>query len=199
MDLEEQIRSLREQGDLRAAATAAIEAYGPEVFGFLVALLHDQRDASEVFSQTSEDMWVALPRFEGQCSMRTWLYTLARNAAARLHRSPHRQPGRHVALSEVTDVAARVRSVTPAHLRTEVKDRWAAIRESLEEDDRALLVLRVDRAMSWRDIALVLAAEAESAEPLERVEARLRKRFQLVKAEVRKRARQAGLLPSPEP
>jgi hypothetical protein len=53
--------------------------------------------------------------------------------------------------------------------------------------------------MSWRDIALVLAAEAESAEPLERVEARLRKRFQLVKAEVRKRARQAGLLPSPEP
>jgi RNA polymerase sigma-70 factor, ECF subfamily len=197
--LEEQIRSLHERGDLRAAATAAVEGYGPEVFGFLVAILGDQRDASDVFSQTCEDMWIGLPRFEGRCTTRAWLYTLARHAAARFRRSPHHQPGRHVALSEVTEMVARARSLTPAHLRTEVKDRWASIREALEEDDRTLLVLRVDRAMSWREIALVFGAGASAAEPPHRVEARLRKRFQLVKNEVRRRARQAGLLPSAQP
>jgi DNA-directed RNA polymerase specialized sigma24 family protein len=47
--------------------------------------------------------------------MKTWFYTLARHAASRLRRSPQRQLA---ALSEVTDVAERVRSRTSPHLRT---------------------------------------------------------------------------------
>jgi RNA polymerase sigma-70 factor (ECF subfamily) len=151
-----------------------------------------------VFSQACEDLWAGLPRFEGRSSLRTWFYVLARHAAARYRRSPHRRPGRRVAISDVTDVAEGVRSRTLPHLRTEVKNRFAAIRDALPEEDRALLVLRVDRNMSWNEIARVLYPDDQSDEALTKAAARLRKRFQFVKEEIRARAREAGLLPDDE-
>ena len=196
MDLEARIQALREAGDLSGAATQAIEGYGPEVLGFLVTFLRNETDASDVFSQACEDLWAGLPRFEGRSSLRTWFYTLARHAAARFRRSPHRRPGRHVELSAASSAAARVRTQTLPHLRTEVKDKFAAIREALDPEDRALLVLRVDRNMSWNEIAHVLAPdEADTADGLSRASARLRKRFQFVKDDIRARAKQAGLIP----
>jgi RNA polymerase sigma-70 factor (ECF subfamily) len=194
VDLEGQIHRLREERDFEGAATRALEGYGPELFGFLVALLRNKQDAADVFSQTCEDMWVGLPRFEGRCSMRTWLYGLARHAAARFRRSPHRRAGRRVALSQVSHLAERVRTATLHYLRTDAKNRFAAIRDSLDDDDRTLLVLRVDRGMHWDEIARVLLPDATD-DVLNREAARLRKRFQLVKLEIRSRARQAGLLP----
>jgi RNA polymerase sigma-70 factor (ECF subfamily) len=192
--LEQRIQSLLARRDFRAAATQAVEGYGPEVFGFLVAFVRDPRDASEIFSQTCEDLWVGLPRFERKCSMRTWMYTLARHAAARFRRSAHRRPGRHVALSAVSEMAVRVRTETLRFLRSEAKDLFAPIRDALEEDDRMLLVLRVDRGMGWKEIARVLAGDDDGDEALDRAAARLRKRFQLVKDDIRARAEEAGLL-----
>jgi RNA polymerase sigma-70 factor (ECF subfamily) len=194
MNLEEWIESLRQKGDFRGAATKAVEGYGPEVFGFLVTVLRDEQDASEVFSQTCEDLWRGIGQFEGRSTMRTWLYALARHAMARFRRSPQRRLGRHIALSEMSDVAEHVRSRTLPHLRTSVKDGFAAIRDSLSEDDRALLILRIDRDMDWRDVARAFSGEDDSDETLRRVEARLRKRFQLAKDRIRERAREAGLL-----
>ena len=198
-DLEEQIRELRQAGDLAAVATLVIKGYGPEVLGFLVTLLRDDDAASEVFSQSCEDLWVGLPRFQGRSSVRTWFYTLARHAASRLRRSPHRRPDRHATLGELIDVAERVRSATLPHLRTDVKDRVAMIREALEPDDRALLVLRIDRGMNWSEIARVFSAEDASDVELARAAARLRKSFQVIKDEIGARARELGLLPDSRP
>jgi RNA polymerase sigma-70 factor, ECF subfamily len=199
MELEERISGLLAAGDLRAAATVSVESYGPEVLGFLVTLLRDEDDASEAFAQACEDLWTGLGRFERRCPLRTWFYTLARHAASRLRRSPQRRAARRVTLTEASGIAERVRSQTLPHLRTDVKARFASIRDALQEDDRALLVLRIDRGLRWNDIARVYSDDDASDEDLARVGARLRKRFQLVKEEVRKRAREAGLLPDEEP
>src|SRR5262249_37490191 len=154
-----------------------LRSYGPELFGFLVNLMGGPGDAGEVFSQTAEDLWRGLPTFGARCSVRTWLYLLARHAAARYRRSPWNRGGR-TGDSKLDEVVAGVRSQTEPWLRTEVKDRWHALRESLEPDDRALLVLRVDRDLSWTDVARVmLGAEEPSSEELDREAARLRKRF----------------------
>ena len=195
MDVEEEIGRLRAAGQLKDVATLAIEGYGPEVLSFLEMMLRDHADASDAFAQACEDLWKGLPRFEGRSSMKTWFYTLARHAASRLRRSTH--PGRHAALSEITDVAERVRSRTRPHLRTEIKHGFAAIRDALDDDDRMLLVLRVDRAMSWNDVARVMADESDSdsSESTARIAARLRKRFQSVKDTIRERAIAQGLIP----
>jgi RNA polymerase sigma-70 factor, ECF subfamily len=190
MDLEGELGKLCANGELHRAATRAIEGYGPEVLGFLVTLLRSESDAGDVFAQACEDLWVGLPKFERRSSLRSWFYTLARHAAARFRRSPHQRRPRATP-SEAGDLAARVRSQTLPHDKSEVKVGVAQIRDSLDDDDRTLLVLRVDRDMSWSDIARVMA---EPDEPLDRVAARLRKRFQHVKERIRERALEMGLL-----
>jgi RNA polymerase sigma-70 factor (ECF subfamily) len=199
MECEGRIASYLRAGDLRSAAKLSIETYGPEVLGFLVTFLRNEQDASEVFSQACEDLWKGLPGLEGRSSFRTWFYTLARHAASRFRRSRHRDPGVRIPLSEIDEVAEQVRSSTLSYLRTDVKDRFASIRDALDEDDRALLVLRVDRDMRWDDIARVFSPDDQSEEARARIGARMRKRFQLLKKEIRQRAREAGLLPDDEP
>jgi RNA polymerase sigma-70 factor (ECF subfamily) len=87
------------------------------------------------------------------------------------------------------------RSRTQPWQRTEIKDRFSELRESLEPDDRILLTLRIDRDLPWDEVARVmLDGEDADAATLSKESDRLRKRFQLLKTELRKRAQAAGLL-----
>ena len=133
-----------------------------------------------------------MPSFALGCSVRTWLYVLARHAAARFRRSPWNRRTGDSHLEAVVDL---VRTRTQPWLRTDVKDRFRALRDSLDPDDRSLLVLRVDRGLSWEEVARVtLSLEAPDADVLGRETDRLRKRYQLLKDDLRKRAREAGLV-----
>lgn len=201
VDVEVEIARARAAGQLRDVATLAIESYGPEILSYIEMMLRDRADSADAFSQACEDLWKGLPRFQGRSSMKTWFYTLARHAVSRLRRSAH--PGRFASLSEVTDLAERVRSRTRPHLQTEVKVGFAAIRETLDEADRMLLVLRVDRKMSWNDVARVMTGEDQDQDPdedeIQRAAARLRKRFQSVKEVIRERAIATGLITASDP
>jgi RNA polymerase sigma-70 factor (ECF subfamily) len=118
---------------------------------------------------------------------------LARNAASRFRRSPWVR--QRTGDSGLEQLVAQVRTRTQPWLRSDVKDRWRALRDSLEPDDRSLLVLRIDRQLSWEDCARVtLESDAADAQALARESARLRKRFQALKATLRERARAGGLL-----
>src|SRR5262249_36454118 len=154
--------------------------------------------AAEVFSQLGEDLWNGLPEFSQQCSVRTWLYVLARHAAARFRRSPWNRRARRTGDARFDALIEHARTNTQPWVRTDVKDRFSALRESLDDDDRSLLALRVDRALDWKDIArITLGKESPDAAELGRESDRLRKRFQTLKQELRRRAREAGLLEEP--
>ena len=196
-EIEEELSALIRGGELERAATRALEGYGPELFGFLVNLMSKESDAAEVYSQTCEDLWRGLPTFGAQCSVRTWLYVLARHAGARFRRSPWNHQGRRTGDSRLASLVDHARTGTSPWQRTAVKDRWRALRESLDDDDRVLLVLRIDRALPWKDIACVtLGEEAPDAASNEREVERLQKQFALLKRELRQRAREAGLIES---
>lgn len=180
-----------------AAAAAAIELYGGEVLGFLHAVARDEDLAGEAFSAFSEDLLRGLPGFRWDASLRTWAYALARNALHRLRRDPRRRARNNVPLSGAVDVSAmveQVRTATLPYLRTSVKDEVRRLREALDPDDHALLVLRIDRKMSWKDIARALPGEA--GEDVDRRAATLRKRFERAKTMLRELAAQRGILPS---
>lgn len=192
VELEVELAALIRGKQLDRAATQALESYGAELYGFLISLLGNEGDAADVFSQVGEDLWKGLPSFGLGCSVRTWLYVLARHAAARFRRSPwHRRTGE----SHLDGIVERARTQTQPWLRTDVKDRFRALRDALDPDDRSLLVLRVDRGLAWEEVARVmLCVEAADAAVLARETDRLRKRYQLLKDELRRRAREAGLV-----
>ena len=199
--LEAEIRQAWEAGDFDRATTAAVKGYGPEVLGFLAARLRDHAAASDVFSMFCEDFWRGLARFQWRCSVRVWAYTLAQHAANRYAVQAHRRPGRNVPLSQahaVSKMVERVRTATMEHLKTRIKSRMRELREQLTEEEQTLIILRVDKQMSWTELAEVLAYDggAPSEAALTKEAARLRKRFQLAKDKLRKLAEADGLIES---
>ena len=180
------VRAKAEAGDLRGAATDALRLYGPELFGFLKAMARDDDLGAEAFAQLGEDLWRGLAGFRWDGTLRAWCYALARNALHRLRRDPRRAPARNVGLSsaDVAELAAQLRTATAIYQRTDVKDELHAIRALLDPDDHELLLLRLDRQMSWKDIARVQGGEAN----LTTRAAALRKRFERVKARIRELA-----------
>ncbi len=163
-------------------------------------MITNESDASDVFAETSEALWRSLPNFSWQCSLRTWAYAIARNQMRNLARGAlrSRRRGKNVGASALDDVAQAVRTETLAYLRTEPRTRFQELRDALPEEDRMLLTLRIDRQLSWNDLARVLGA-ADGDAPLSgpnltRESARLRQRFQTVKSSLRAEAKKVGLI-----
>jgi RNA polymerase sigma-70 factor (ECF subfamily) len=197
-ETEKSIRQAFDAGDLDAAATAALDLYGDEIHSFLGMRLRNTNDAQEAFSMFAEDFWVGLAKFGWRSSVRTWAYMIARNAAARYASAPHRRAARNLTLSAPGRVSAwieRARSATQIHQQTAVKDRVRALREQLDPDDQMLLVLRIDRNLAWRDLAITMTGDADLDDAaLDREAARLRKAFERVKAQLKDLAQADGLL-----
>jgi RNA polymerase sigma-70 factor (ECF subfamily) len=192
---EEAAREACAAGELGRATTILLTAYGGELLGFLRWLLRDEGRGDDAFADCALDAWRGLARFDWRCSGRTWLYAIARRAAARTARA--RRHGPEIPASESAPLSAlieRLRSETAPHLRTDVKNEFRKLREHLDDEEQLLLVLRVDRRLSWREVSLVLGPEGSPEEERAVLEARLRKRFQLVKERLRTLALEAGLL-----
>jgi RNA polymerase sigma-70 factor (ECF subfamily) len=193
---EQALRSAWDEGDFRAVTTLALERYGPEILGVLAVQLRSTADAADAFSLFAEDLWRGLHGFQWRCSLRAWAHRIARNAAQRWATAGARNATRNVSMEQsgICDVAAHVRSSTLVHLRTEVKSAVRQLRQELPQIEQMLLILRVDKALEWDEIAAVLAEHDLSADDLKREAARLRKRFQLVTEKLRALARERGIL-----
>lgn len=222
-ELERAIRHHHDQRGFDAAVSEALRGYGPEVFEFLIALHRDEEDASEVFSVFAEGLWRGIAAFEWKSSFRTWAYVIARRASARYRRSSRDRAARFASFPERSDLsvlAQEVQAQTLSYLRPQRRERLVELRESLPKKDQVLLMLRVDRELSWNDLARVLydgegdfedeelagaLREVRESRPHEgeatlegealiREAARLRQRFQAVKARLYEMARREGLV-----
>lgn len=197
MDAAARIVALRDQGQGEEAFALTLDTFGDEIGGFLAARLLDAEHAGEAFSLFAEDVWRGLPGFRGEASLRTWLYVVARRAALRVVRERARAR-REVPLSQagvVDRLAQELRSATTRWRRTDARHRLHELRASLSEDDRELLVLRVDRGLAWEDIAAALELPVGSDTERKRATAALRKRFERLKERIRELAAQGGWLP----
>ena len=192
-DVEARIRQLCEAGDIGGAVTITIRELGPEVVGFVLVLTRDESDAGDVFADVCVRIWKSLAGFRWQCSLRTWLYTVARRAFSTHRRERLQWKDRHVRISdipELDELVVRVRTTTLARLRGEAQTKVQRLREKLTPDEQTLLTLRLDRDLEWREIARVLADSEDepSEEDITRDAAALRKRFERLKENLRKLA-----------
>lgn len=177
-------------GDLAAAATVGLRAYGPAVRAYLVAVLRDPALADDAFGDFGEQLWRGIAAFRAESSFRAWAYGVAWHTALRVMRDPYRRRGRRLETREVASIVESIRTATPLHALTGARDAIEELRSALEPDERALLVLRLERRMSWREVGSALAGPDEA--PMS--DAALRKRFERVKAKLRALAEARGLL-----
>jgi len=188
MTVEERIATALARKDVDEAATEAIKGYGPQILGYLRTVIRDGEDAAEVFSQFAEDLWKGLGRFRGDCTVRVWAYKLAWHAATRFGRDPYRRRRERLASTLASRLAESVMSSAGAAYERRSAE-VERLREHLTPEEQSLLILRVDRQLSWREVAVVLA---DGREPPD--DATLRKRFERLKAKLGRLARAEGLL-----
>jgi RNA polymerase sigma-70 factor (ECF subfamily) len=182
--LAQRIANQLDAGDLRRAAEESIRGYGPDVAGYLRALLRDDAAADEVFSRVCEKLWRGLPSFRQECSVRTWLLTLAWNAACDFRKEAARDPTRRLRTTEISRIAAEVAASRPRFRRSSFADAVDRLRENLGPREQSLVTLRVHLGLSWKEISTIIGASP----------AALRKRFERLKRQLRRQAKAAGLL-----
>jgi RNA polymerase sigma-70 factor (ECF subfamily) len=184
MDVEERITKALDVGDPHGAATAGLGAYGPQIHAYLGGVLGDRDLADDAFSDFAERLWRGLPKFRREASFKTWAYQIAWSAAQDRLRDPFRRRARPLDEASISKLVQSLRSATPMHVKTETKYRFDELKRHLDHHDRALLLLRVEQNMSWRDVAIALADDG--AAPLS--EASVRKRFERLKGRLRELA-----------
>lgn len=187
--LDQAIETALDERRFDAAATETIRGYGPQLLGYLRATLRDPVDADEAFAMCCADLWQALPHFRRECRMRVWVYRLAWTAAMRVAGDTYRRKRRRLATGELSALVEQVRSQTVPHQRSSVRDAVTRLRDELATEDRALLILKVDRRLSWSEIAEVLAQDGTPV-----AEVTLRKRYERIKQRLKKLGERAGLL-----
>lgn len=186
MPREARIREALARGDADEAAAEAIRGLGPEILGYLTRVLGSADDAADAFSLFSEKLWRGIGRFEGRSSVRVWAYRVAWTAAMRVTEDGWRRRRERLRTSMASRIAAEVLSRTPGG--TAEPDEMQRLRSALRPEERSLLVLRVNRRLSWSEVADVMRAEGEAVD-----EAALRKRFERVKLRLAELARERGL------
>jgi RNA polymerase sigma-70 factor, ECF subfamily len=188
VELDQLVLERQAAGDADGAATAVIETLGPSILRYLRSMLRVEEDAADAFSQWSENVWMGLPSFRGEASCKTWCYRLAWNVAQNLRNEAWRRRGQRLATGQASVLAAsiRTRSVLVVERQRRALDE---LREALSDEDRSLLVLRLDQELAWNEVAEVLATTGKRIEP-----ATLMKRFERIKARLGELARERGLL-----
>jgi len=183
--LEAEVRARLEAGDSIGATDLVIRALGPAIRGVLHAL-HGEDDGDDVFSTWEVGVLTGLPAFRWECSLRTWAFRIARHASHRLWRDPYRARRDRLA----TSAASRLAASTAVSRGGGAPDpRLEALRADLTRPQLELIALRTSRELSWAEIAGVLASEGETVTP-----ETLRKRYERLKDQMSRKAKQRGLL-----
>ncbi|HVE85279.1 MAG TPA: sigma-70 family RNA polymerase sigma factor [Myxococcales bacterium] len=194
---EAEIKVLCERGAHREAVERTIATYGDELARFLVAVLHRRELAEEAYSCVCEKLIKNLSRFRWESSLRTWLFRVARNDCMEMLRSRQR---REQLMSDPLPEgeAQRERTRTNPWLRTEVKERFHALREQLSAPERALLQLKVEQGLPWTEVAQILwdGDQPPTREELDKRAVALRQQFRRLKDRLRALAVEAGLVSS---
>jgi RNA polymerase sigma-70 factor (ECF subfamily) len=197
LDVDNLVRSLLATGDTTRAVNETLRVLGPDILGFISGVMRNDADADDVFAAVSERLWRSFATFDWRCSLRTWTHVIAGREIIRFRRGALRHVQGRVPISQFAEILATVRTQTRPDQRSDRQRAVARLRDELPEEDRLLLVLRVDRDLPYDEIALAFSEDPESCtdEARKREAARLRQRFQILKRRLASRARDAGLLP----
>jgi RNA polymerase sigma-70 factor (ECF subfamily) len=188
-EIEARVEESAARGDYGSAVTALIEGYGPQVMSYLRQVIKDPDEAEDAFALFTLNVWRGFPGWERRASARAWAYSVAWNAAGRSFRDPWRRRRERLPSSVAASMAA-ARTASSGLDRERDASGLEEFRATLGPEELSLLVLRIDRGLSWREVAVAMGEPDDDAHL-----AALRKRFERLKEKLGRWARDRGLLP----
>ena len=126
-----------------------------------LSMVSDSDVAQDVAQDTFLKAYRALPGFRGDAAFRTWLLTIAANAArGALRRSGRR---RETGLEAVAPVASEDASPEDEAVMADEAARARTALDELPEKQRLSIQLRVDQGLSFREIGDIIGSSEGAA------------------------------------
>lgn len=184
-------------GDLRGAATWLVHQHGGEVLGLCQAMVRDHAAAEDLAQDTFSRAFAGLANYRGEASPRSWLLTIAKNRCIDHLRREQARPwlleddpehGESVQVDDAPLAAdlASSRELVEAGMRV------------LDEQQRALVVLRFQHGMEYSELAHAFGVKAGTIRMrVSRALAKMRSAIVLPELEL-DGARSGGAPPAPQ-
>jgi len=155
----ELVRRARD-GD-EAAFSALVREHGEAVYRTALAMVADPDVAQDVAQETFLKAYRALQGFRGDAAFRTWLLTIAANAARGTLRRRNRR--RETDIDSVAPVASEEASPEDDAVLADEAARARQVLEQLPEKQRLSVQLRVDQGLSFREIGEIIGSSEGAA------------------------------------
>lgn len=127
------------------------EKYGSKVYYYLLSLTGDEETAQELTQETFLRALSSLSRYKGDCTISTWLCSIAKN----LWRNESRRRGLHPSADkEESPAEADTSQRTPDDAAEQKDTKMYVLRQvhTLPEPEKEIVLLRATGAMSFAEI-----------------------------------------------
>lgn len=139
-----------------ATADQLVRDFYDQVWHFAQSILDSDEDADDIDQETLVVAMSSLSRYRGEAAFKTWLFSIALNLCRRHYRKM--RSGKTLSIALRTAHLASVQEAAPEEVVTRRDtDRrlWAAV-DSLEEDQRLVIVMRYAHELAVREIAFIM-------------------------------------------
>jgi RNA polymerase sigma-70 factor (ECF subfamily) len=153
-------------GDKQAFA-AIVARQGPALYRYAYRLLDDPSGIEDVLQETFFDAWKGLPRFRGDSSLRTWLFTLTRHRVyANRPRFPASGSRPHIDIDALDEVPAPDADPAQHNVDSSLLRALDAALRLLPARQRSAWILKEIEDLSYAEIATVLSVTPDSVRGL---------------------------------
>jgi RNA polymerase sigma-70 factor (ECF subfamily) len=171
------VGDLTKAGDQETRYRAAVAQYGPAIERLARAFEADADERRDLIQDMHVALWRSFASFDGRCSVGTWTWRVAHNAAAS-HVGRRRRRRQGSATLEELETAADGDDPEAAAGERQVLERLNAMIQALGPPDRQVMLLYLED-LSAAEIAEITGLSAGAvATKIHRLKALLARRFQ---------------------
>lgn len=124
------------------AFQALVQRYEASIFRFIKQQCKDREKAEDILQETFLSAWRGAATFRGESSVRSWLFTIARNAVFRAFRKRQDEPKHFEPLEELAHRAGFGSTPERDVMQKQTHEQLWSTLENLSESDREILTLR---------------------------------------------------------
>jgi RNA polymerase sigma-70 factor (ECF subfamily) len=163
------------EGSDGPAFGAILERFRGRVWSVCYRLMGNEHDASDAAQEVFVRLFVNRGKFEGRSKYSTWVHGLAVRTCLGIRRGRgRRQKHERVVGDEASAPEAVARPTTPSGLSLDLQ----AMLETLDEDDRALLLLKYGEGYSHEELAAIFEISVSACKMrISRAREKIQKQF----------------------
>lgn len=150
----------------KGAATAFYRQYAPKLRRFLAAKLPSEADAEELLQDTFLSVFDSLPIYRGECSIVSWIYSIARHEVADFYRKRYVRELVEKTNPLFEELMETVETPEKVWDKAKVRARFFGAYKSLNQSYQDVLSYRYELSLSVKEIAVKMRLTFKATESL---------------------------------